>query len=52
MNAYTKISKNRGALTKERKDDNIVELFGITKAKKIAEQIKKGTYKIEPVKKT
>jgi retron-type reverse transcriptase len=52
VNAYTKISKNKGALTEGYDDDNIMEYFGLTQAKKIAKQIKKGTYKFKPVKRT
>jgi hypothetical protein len=52
INAYTKITKSRRVLAKRYNDDNTTELFGITRAKKIAEQIKKEIYKIEPVKRT
>jgi group II intron reverse transcriptase/maturase len=52
VNAYTKISKNRGALTKGYDEDNIMEFFGLKKAEKIAKQIKSEQYKFKPVKRT
>jgi hypothetical protein len=38
VNAYTKISKNKGALTKGYKDDGDIEYFGLKKAKILAEK--------------
>lgn len=52
VNAYTKISKNKGALTKGYNDDNIMEYFGLEQATNLAKQIKNGTYKFKPVKRT
>lgn len=52
INAYTKISKNKGALTKGYKDENVMQLFGLVKAENIAKKIKMGTYKFSPVKRT
>jgi hypothetical protein len=52
VNAYAKISKNRGALTVGHIDDNMMELFGEEKAKEIAKKIKKGEYEFKPVKRT
>lgn len=52
VNAYAKISKNKGALTKGYEDDNIMKSFGLEKAKIIVNKIKKGTYNFKPVKRT
>ena len=52
VNAYAKISKNRGALTKGYNDENMMKSFGIEKAKIITNKIKKGIYKFKPVKRT
>lgn len=52
INAYTKISKNKGALTKGHFDEGDVQLFGIEKAKALAKKIKKGSYQFKPVKRT
>ena len=52
VNAYTKISKNKGELAEGYNEDNIIEHSGLTQAKKIAKQIKNGTYKFKPVKRT
>jgi len=52
VNAYTKISKNRGALTEGYEDDQTTVLFGLDKAEKIAKKVKEGTYKFKPVKRT
>ena len=52
VNAYVKISKNKGALTEGHEDEKIMEFFGIKKAEKIANQIKKDQYKFKPVKRT
>jgi RNA-directed DNA polymerase len=48
VNAYTKISKNKGALTKGHEDECPMELFGQEAAKRIAESVKKGNYKFKP----
>jgi group II intron reverse transcriptase/maturase len=52
VNAYAKISKNKGALTKGVDDDNVIQLFGLEKATNIAKKIKKGTYTFKPVQRT
>lgn len=52
INAYSKIGKNKGALTKGVEDDEPIKNFGMIKAKKIAESIKNGRYKFKPVKRT
>lgn len=52
VNAYAKISKNKGALTQGHKDDNSMKSFGVEKAKVITDKIKKGIYKFKPVKRT
>jgi len=52
VNAYAKISKNKGALTKGYEDDNTMKSFGLEKAKIITNKIKKGTYSFKPVKRT
>ncbi len=52
INAYTKISKNKGALTEGYKDSNTMQYFGIKQAKLIAKNVSTGTYKFFPVKKT
>jgi len=52
VNAYTKISKNKRALTKGYKDNNDIEYFGLEKAKIIAKKIKNETYEFKPVKRT
>lgn len=52
VNAYAKISKNKGALTEGHEDDKIMEFFGLRKAEKIANQIKGDQYKFKSVKRT
>lgn len=52
INAYTKISKNKGALTEGHRDNNEMKYFGIKQAKSITEKIKKGTYKFKALKRT
>lgn len=52
VNAYTKISKNKGALTKGHEDEGTMKYFGIDAAKRIVDRIKKGKYKFKPVKRT
>jgi group II intron reverse transcriptase/maturase len=49
VNAYARISKNRGSLTKGHDDDEVMKLFGEEKANRIAKQIKNQTYKFAPV---
>lgn len=45
VNAYAKISKNRGALTKGIKSDSeIMNYFGLSNAKNISEKFKNNTY--------
>lgn len=50
VNAYTKISKNRGALTEGYNDEGVMKLFGLETATSIAKKIKNNTYKFKPVK--
>jgi RNA-directed DNA polymerase len=50
VNAYTKISKNAGALTEGHEDDGEMKYFGLEIATKIAKKIKKNWYKFKPVK--
>lgn len=52
INAYAKISKNKGALTKGYQDDNMMEYFGKAEAEKLAREIGRGTYSFAPVKRT
>lgn len=52
VNAYAKISKNKGALAKGFDDDNVIQLFGLEKATNIAKKIKEGNYKFKPVQRT
>jgi len=52
VNAYTKISKNKGALTKGYKDNSDIEYFGLEKAQIIANKIKNNKYEFKPVKRT
>jgi len=52
VNAYTKISKNRGALTKGYKDNSDIKYFGLEKAQIIANKIKNDKYEFKPVKRT
>ena len=52
VNAYTKISKNKGALTEGCQDENIVVNFGLEQAKRIAKKIIQGNYNFSPVKRT
>lgn len=46
VNAYTKISKNKGALTRGYNDDNIMEYFGLKQATKLARKKKMSMKKI------
>lgn len=50
VNAYSKISKNKSVLTKGHEDESVMEDFGFARAKRIADSIKKGTYKFKPAK--
>jgi hypothetical protein len=43
VNAYTKISKNKGALTKGYKDSSDMGYFGLKKAQIIANKTKNAT---------
>lgn len=52
VNAYLKISKNRGALTKGYQDEGLMAYFGIEQAKKLSRQITDGTYIFSPAKST
>jgi group II intron reverse transcriptase/maturase len=52
VNAYTKISKNKEALTKRCKDNSDIEYFGLEKAQIIANKIKNDKYEFIPVKRT
>ena len=52
VNAYAKISKNKGALTRGHQDKRIMELFGLKQAKEIAKDMRAGQYKFGPVKRT
>lgn len=49
VNAYAKISKNKGALTKGYDEDGSMKLFGLEKAEKIVKKIKTDKYKFKPV---
>lgn len=51
-NAYSKISKNKGALTEGYKDQKYMEYFGKDKSKILIDKIKRGTYKFQPAKRT
>lgn len=52
INAYAKISKNKGALTEGIQDEKTIQLFGLEKAKTIAKKIKNDDYVFKPVKRT
>jgi len=52
VNAYGKISKNQGALTKGYEDEEPIKYFGLANAEKIVKLIKSGQYKFKPVKRT
>lgn len=52
INAYTKISKNKRALTKGYTDEQIMQLFGQNKVESIAKKIKENSYQFKPVKRT
>ena len=49
VNAYTKISKNEGALTKGvSSDDEIMKFYGQTQAESIAKKFRSNSYKFKP----
>ena len=52
VNAYAKISKNKGAMTEGYDDEGIMKFFGLNDATKIATKIKQDKYKFKPVKRT
>lgn len=53
INAYSRVSKNKGALTKATpKDEEIMRLFGFKKAQSIANKLKLGNYSWQPVRRT
>lgn len=52
INAYAKISKNRGALTKGYEDEKTMKSFGQKSAETIVKKIKSGKFKFKPVKRT
>lgn len=52
INVYTKISKNKGALTEGYNDDRTISYFGLTKATNLAKKISNGSYKFVLVKRT
>ena len=52
INAYTKISKNKGALTKGFNDENIMNFFGKANAELICKKLKTKNYQWQPVRKT
>lgn len=49
VNAYTKISKNQGAMTEGVNDEGTMRLFGLATAQRIAKSIKNNDYKFKPV---
>nr|QYB22876.1 hypothetical protein [Nitzschia ovalis] len=52
VNAYAKISKNKGALTEGHQDEKTMQYFGKKEAEKMALEIGQGTYAFAPVKRT
>jgi len=52
INAYAKISKNKGALTEGINEERTMQLFGLEKASILAEKIKQNRYEFQPVKRT
>lgn len=52
INAYTKISKDKGALTEGHNDSKDMKYFGIKQAKRITEKIKKETYEFRALERT
>lgn len=49
VNAYTKISKNQGAMTEGVDDEGTMRLFGLVTANRIAKSIKNNKYQFKPV---
>lgn len=50
INAYARVSKNKGALTKATQtDQEVMRLFGLEKAQSIANKVKLGNYAWQPV---
>jgi len=47
INAYAKISKNKGALTEGIQDEKTIQLFGLEKAKTIAKKNKKRRLRVQ-----
>lgn len=52
INAYSKISKNKGYLTKGFTDENIMEYFGKINAETICKKLKTKNYQWQPVRRT
>ena len=52
VNAYTKISKKKGALMEGQKDSEIMKYFGVTKANQLARKVTEESYEFSPVKRT
>lgn len=52
VNAYAKISKNKGALTEGIEDENIIQLFGLKTASSLAKKIQQDSYEFKPVRRT
>ena len=52
VNAYTKISKNKGALTAGYKDSETMKYFGIAKANQLARKVTEENYEFSPTKRT
>lgn len=50
VNAYAKISKNKGTLTEGHEDEGVMKLFGLQTATRIAEKIKNNKYQFKPIK--
>jgi hypothetical protein len=50
VKAYVKISKNKGATTLGHKDEKIMDLFGKSKDKTIAKEIKERGVEFSPMK--
>jgi retron-type reverse transcriptase len=52
INAYSKISKNKGALTKGFNDSNVIQYFGKINAENICKKLKTKNYQWQPVRRT
>lgn len=52
VNAYAKISKNKGAHTEGYQDEKIMKYFGLKDAQKLAKEIGQGIYEFSPAKRT